>query len=460
MSGKDENPKALADFSQTMKHDWNSRAVENAKWFINTYKLEQSDDEFYATGKPEVEKFIINDPMLTRGRDFSSLRLLEIGCGIGRMTMYLAQLFGEVHSTDVSGEMIAQARERFRSLKHVTFHETSGVDFSALPNDFFDIIFSVYVFQHTPSVDVIRSNIRDACRTLKPGGVFKFQTSGVTSPTFDAQPRDTWTGASFLEPDIRRAARENGVQLLSLTGLGEQYCWTFLRKPLKAAGNPAGSERPEIRFYGRSDAPGLKSIPLDSHLTLLVSGLDLEVVDANNVIVEINGQAIFPYAVHDVGEEFAHGGQLEDLNSVERLAQIEIRVPESARIGSASVRVKTLEGLSSETISVELIAPQLTPPKVELVTNIVDGGVDIYTRGEKSVVRIFASGMNDGATPENVSVLVGEHILKPISVSPLEANGLHMAIAKMPENLLTQEVEIRIQFHELISESKQVPIIV
>jgi len=34
------------------------------------------------------------------------MRVLEIGCGAGRLTRALAKLFGEVHGVDVSGEMV------------------------------------------------------------------------------------------------------------------------------------------------------------------------------------------------------------------------------------------------------------------------------------------------------------------------------------------------------------------
>ena len=67
---------------------------ENAKWYINTVKMDQSDDEFDATGRPEVQKFVLADPILTKDRDLKRLRLLEIGCGIGRMTKHLAEAFG------------------------------------------------------------------------------------------------------------------------------------------------------------------------------------------------------------------------------------------------------------------------------------------------------------------------------------------------------------------------------
>ncbi len=260
----DQKEKSLKHISSDMKRDWDNRAVENAKWFINTFKLQQSDEEFYATGGLDIERFVLNDPMLIGRRDLKSLRLFEIGCGIGRMTKHLAEIYGEVHGVDVSGEMINLARTRFQEIDNVFFYETNGLDFSPLPDNYFDIIFSAYVFQHTPSVDVIHSNIRDACRLLKPGGIFKFQTSGVTSPDFEAMPKDTWMGTSFSESEIRRAARENRAQLISITGIGEQYCWTLLRKPLASDARPSIT-RPEIESFGRSDALEDKAIPIMGH---------------------------------------------------------------------------------------------------------------------------------------------------------------------------------------------------
>src|SRR5262249_28617894 len=249
MTDTDQKAKSLEGFASDMKRDWDDRAKENAKWFINTFKLQQSDEEFYATGMVDIERFVLNDPMLTRGRDLKSVRVLEIGCGIGRMTKHLAEIFGEVHGVDVSAEMINLACARFQGVNNVFFYATSGLDFSALRDDYFDIIFSAYVFQHAPSVDVIHANIPDACRTLKPGGVCKSQTSGITTPVFEAIPKDTWTGPSFAEAEIRRAARENGARLVSITGLGAQYCWTTLRKPLTPApGARRPAPRPVIKF--------------------------------------------------------------------------------------------------------------------------------------------------------------------------------------------------------------------
>lgn len=456
MSDIDQKAKSLESFASDMKRDWDYRAKENAKWFINTFKLHQSDEEFYATGMVDIERFVLNDPILSEGRDLKSLRILEIGCGIGRMTKHLAQIYGEVHGVDVSAEMIDLARARFRGSNNVFFYESNGLDFSALPDDYFNIIFSAYVFQHAPSVDVIHANIRDACRTLKPGGVFKFQTSGITTPAFEAIPKDTWTGTSFAEVEIRRAARENGAQLVSITGLGAQYCWTILRKPQTTAPNaPPPATRPVIEFFGRSDAPETKAIPIHGALKLIVSGFDSDIVDANNVVVEIKGREFLPHAVNRVGvleTDIAH------IDVPPRLTRIEISIPGSVQSGIASVRVKYIEGQPSEAVTIELLEPLRIAPRIELITNIVDGAVDVYTQGEKSVFRVFAHGLDDSATPDNVRVLVDEHVIKPISVSFLPSNCVHMAVAQMPENISAGESEVRIQFHDLISENVQITI--
>ena len=44
MSNSVEPSRSLPDFAHEMKRDWDDRARENAKWYINTIKREQSDE--------------------------------------------------------------------------------------------------------------------------------------------------------------------------------------------------------------------------------------------------------------------------------------------------------------------------------------------------------------------------------------------------------------------------------
>src|SRR5262249_407193 len=142
----------MRDFTDVMKRDWDERARQDAKWFINSLRQRQSEEEFDQTGVIEVERLVLADlPLLTQGRDPKHLRVLEIGCGAGRMTKHLASIFGEVTGVDVSGEMIRQARARLAGIAAARLYETNGVDFANFNDEEFDVILSAYVFQHVPS---------------------------------------------------------------------------------------------------------------------------------------------------------------------------------------------------------------------------------------------------------------------------------------------------------------------
>ncbi len=443
-----------------MKRDWNDRARENAKWYINTVKKDQSDDEFDASGKPEAHYLVLVDPVLRQGRDFKQLRLLEIGCGIGRMTKHLAEAFGEVHATDVSAEMIARARERLRDYPNVFLYETSGVDFAALPDDYFDVIFSVYVLQHVPDVSVVHSNIRDACRTLKPGGVFKFQVCGIDHEAYVSMPKDTWTGAALSEAEIRRAARESGVKLVSILGYGTQYTWVILRKPLKlsssrTAGRKAG--RPKIESFGRADALEIKAIPSNgdrAYLTLKVSGIDENEADANNVMVEINGQDYLPMYTGWDGANTIEARRDDD----DRPVQINLGITTEMPRGNVSVRVKT-GGERSDPVTIEILEPEPVTPKIVLISNAVDGGLDVHARGDKSVFRVFALGLDETASPDNVRIQLNDRVLAPESVAFIPANMAYMSVARMPEEIAPGDVEVRLHFGDLVTPPKRTRII-
>ncbi len=449
MTELNDEQQSLENLAAAMQRDWDARARENAKWYINTIKKDQSDLEFDASGKPEVNNFVLADPLLTAGRELKQLRLLEIGCGIGRMTKHLAEVFGEVCATDVSAEMIEQARTRLRDYPNVFLYATNGLDFAALPDNHFDLIFSVYVFQHVPDAAVIHSNISDACRVLKPGGLFKFQICGIDHESYDRMQKDTWTGAPFTEADIRRAARARQVKLVGIRGYGTQYCWVILRKP-QAQATARSETQPKIEFFSRSDAPTIKAVPTNgdyASLTIIASGLDQNEVDANSLSVEINEQDYLPMYVGPLATNF-----IEALKGkVEQLTQINLNVTTKMPRGLVNVRAKTLAGEQSELVTIEFLEPKPIIPKIILISNAVDGGLDVHARGDKAVFRVFATGLDDTATPDNVRVQVNEYLLEPLSVTFIPANAAYMTIAHMPAEVETGETEVRLHFGQQVS---------
>src|ERR1017187_6897169 len=94
-----------------LRRDWDLRARENARHYVVTGQHEWTDEEFFKSGRIAMEEEILNDlPNVCQGRDPKEMRVLEIGCGAGRVTRPLAEYFGEVYAVDISPEMVRQAR--------------------------------------------------------------------------------------------------------------------------------------------------------------------------------------------------------------------------------------------------------------------------------------------------------------------------------------------------------------
>ncbi len=467
MSSQTVEKKKAGDFVDVMKRDWNQRAQENSKWFINTVRLDQTEDEFDATGLGEINSLILPELVLmTGGRDPRELKFLEIGCGIGRMTKHLASIFGEVHSTDVSGEMIRQARQRLSHLPNVHLHETSGVDFAALPNDYFDVAFSAYVFQHVPSKAVIESNIREAYRVVKPGGILRIHTNGVEAQSYADVEKNTWAGATFTEREARDLARELGAQLISVYGGDTMFCWTMMRKPRKNISSTKSHEENtkrncRIEFSARADNSAIRNVPTggdDAWLSLVVSGLDRELVDANNLKVSLGGVLITPRYVgrprpHFDGELRSRFGQLFD-----QLIYIEARIPAGTASGKVAVKIELESGDASPDYDVELIEAQPVAPKIVTVRNGFDYQAEIHASGPKSLLRLFVEGLSDKANRDNVKVKVGEHLISPTFVGFVTDIASYQVDAQLPAKIETGVTTLELIFNGVASESVAIEI--
>lgn len=212
-----------------MQRDWDARARTNARHFVATGQDRWSDDEFFASGERTAAEQILTDlPNICQGKTPGEMRVLEIGCGVGRVTRALAQLFGEVHAVDISGEMVARAREALRGLPNAHVYQNNGIDLSVLPVLPFDFAFSVIVFQHIPSYDVIESYVREVHRVLETGRLFKLQVRGNVRDR--SKPDDTWVGAPFSEEQAEALARRCGFEPRYQTGAGTQEFWLWFFK--------------------------------------------------------------------------------------------------------------------------------------------------------------------------------------------------------------------------------------
>lgn len=95
-------------------------------------------------------------------------RVLDLGCGIGRVAAALAPVVGEVLGVDVSAEMVAEARRRVRA-GNVRFEASDGMDLPPLAGPV-DLVLAVDSFPYLVQAGVAERHVAEASQALRPGG--------------------------------------------------------------------------------------------------------------------------------------------------------------------------------------------------------------------------------------------------------------------------------------------------
>ncbi len=225
MAGQD-----LSGQLEKMQREWDERARENARFYVNTERQDWTDAEFFQSGERTVAEEILTDMInICQGKDPKRMTVLEIGCGAGRVTRALARVFGQVYGVDISGEMVSQARAALVGMPNVHILRNNGKDLDVLGNVRFDFVFSSIVFQHIPSREVIESYVRAARGRLRRGGRVTFPVPGGLA--LDNPPDDTWLGVTFSEQEARDMALRSGFEMRYSFGAGTQYFWLWFFKP-------------------------------------------------------------------------------------------------------------------------------------------------------------------------------------------------------------------------------------
>ncbi len=236
---------------EQMRRDWDQRARENARYYVATGQENWDDEEFFRSGQMELECQVLNDlENICQGKNPRKMKVLEIGCGAGRVTRALAAFFGEIYAVDISAEMVARAQRALEGFPNAHVFQNDGKDLAVVARALeggrlrrlyrrlrgrdasgrgeIDFAFSCIVFQHIPSREIIENYVREVHALLRPGGLFKFQVQGY--PELEIKPNDSWVGVSFTEEQARDMAGRCGFDMRYNHGAGEQYYWLWFFK--------------------------------------------------------------------------------------------------------------------------------------------------------------------------------------------------------------------------------------
>ena len=96
---------------QSIKSFWNRAAEENPYWYVSSYGSYGADrnlEEFWASGNA----IWADIKQVTGYTPGPSDTVVEIGCGVGRLTRAIAPQVGRVIALDISDRMLAIARVR------------------------------------------------------------------------------------------------------------------------------------------------------------------------------------------------------------------------------------------------------------------------------------------------------------------------------------------------------------
>jgi SAM-dependent methyltransferase len=206
-------------------------------------------DAVCCTGAPEfLNRYVDRSQRLAMERllakisPLAGLRALDVGCGTGRWSRFLAAKGAHVTGVDRSGAMLAEARRRAPELDFRQM-EATRLEFEA---DEFDLAAVVTVIQHLPHEEQ-ESAIAELVRVVRPGGfVLAFDTDRKPS-AFAAR------NGSFPRPrgEWRELWERSGADLVLLRGQEFSYPLRLARIGRRAESDREDGMPPSTRRGGQ-----------------------------------------------------------------------------------------------------------------------------------------------------------------------------------------------------------------
>jgi SAM-dependent methyltransferase len=231
----------------TMRDYWDARADEDAFYFVDNRLTYGHPDHgaFWADGPRLLDEILGRLGVRIDPGD----EIVEIGCGVGRMTRPLAQRGARVQALDVSARMLELAREHNPGLDNVEWILGDGSSLAGVETASADVCFSHVVFQHIPDPEITLAYVREIGRALRPGGWAAFQISnapeihrppslprravaGLRSLAGRAprgQTHPAWRGSAIDLDRLRDVADGAGLDVERIVGKGTQFCFPLLR---------------------------------------------------------------------------------------------------------------------------------------------------------------------------------------------------------------------------------------
>jgi SAM-dependent methyltransferase len=229
-----------------MREFWDARAAENAMFFVDN-RLDYADtdaERFWAEGATDLDKILGDLGVIVTRRQV----VVDLGCGIGRMSRPLAEKAMHVIALDVSEKMLEQGRAANAHIGNISWVHGDGTDLTGVEDESVDGVFSFVVLQHVPTPEIVLGYVREMGRVLRPGGWCAFQVSNDPSvhkahgsgklkallgrgPKGQSHP--AWLGTSVDPSELRATLAEVGLRPHTVLNEGTQFCLVHAVKEVR-----------------------------------------------------------------------------------------------------------------------------------------------------------------------------------------------------------------------------------
>ena len=192
-----------------VRQSWSALGAEDPHFSVMTnpvYRRQNMspkvEEDFYKTGLLDTNVFL----KLCERNDVTPKvagTVVELGCGVGRITEHLSKVFRNYIGVDISAPHLALAHERVEKIGLTNVSLVLLSDFLS-DKTTYDVLFSLIVLQHNPP-PVIEYLLEGLLGRLNPGGIAFFQ---VPSTLF---------GYNFVLQDyLRKIKADKGMEMHAL----------------------------------------------------------------------------------------------------------------------------------------------------------------------------------------------------------------------------------------------------
>ena len=170
-------------------------------------------------------------------------KILDLGCGTGKHSIFLAKQGFNVYATDISptGIDIAKQKAKLQGLDNIQFkqHDMRIIPFA---DSFFDAVVCTWTIYHA-TLDEIKKTVSEVYRVLKSNGTVITDFLSLADATYglgNEIERNTFIGEKNQEEDLPHhyTTREELIQLFS----------EFRQLKIRASSNSYIGERGEKYF--------------------------------------------------------------------------------------------------------------------------------------------------------------------------------------------------------------------